>query len=122
MNLGKTATSPRLNGQWVTVYRSIGSFQLGGWVETPHSPAFFRVWSVVSPANEKDLDQVPEGDRVVGGMIFHTRSELFITHNDQTPGTSDKLKWRNEMYRIIKIWPYIDYGYFKALGQRITGD
>jgi hypothetical protein len=74
---------------------------------------------VIIAANTKDLLQVPEGDRVKGIIAVYDTEPLLVTNDD---GTSDEIVWHGERYRLFQLWPYEDYGYYKALGERIVGD
>lgn len=74
---------------------------------------------VIVAANSKDLLQVPEGDRVKGIIAVYDTEPLLVTSE---AGTSDEIVWHGERYRLFQVWPYKDYGYYKALGERIVGD
>ena len=74
---------------------------------------------VIVAANSKDLLQVPEGDRVKGIVAVYDTEPLLVTNK---AGTSDQIVWRDERYRLFQVWPYADYGYYKALGERMAGD
>lgn len=74
---------------------------------------------VIVAANTKDLLQVPEGDRSKGIMAVYDTEPLLVTNET---GTSDEFLWQGERYRLFQVWPYKDYGYYKALGERIVGD
>ena len=106
--------------QTFTVYRSTGFFVKGLWTEG--TPTQIPMLGVVNVANAKELAQYPEGDRIKGGMIFHTTEELFVTRNDSSPGTSDKILWRGNLYKIYQVSAYVDYGYYKVMADRETGD
>jgi len=107
--------------QTFTVYRSTGAFDLGGWKEG--NATTLTMVGVVSVANAKELMQIPEADRVMGTMIFHSAQELFVTHNsNSTPGTSDQILWNGERYKVIGCFPYRDYGYWKSMAVRMAGD
>jgi hypothetical protein len=124
MNLKRVFSSLRLNPQTVRVYRSFGEFASGGWREIPQDPLYFEVEKViVVPASEKELKQVPEADRVIGGMMFWVPvpSELYITRTGEYQGTSDKVLWNGDLYKILNVMPYKDYGFSSSLGQRESG-
>jgi len=74
---------------------------------------------IVLPASGKDLLQVPEGDRAKAIIAVYDTEPLFVTNE---AGTSDEIVWHNERYRLFQGWPRDDYGYYKALGERIEGD
>lgn len=122
MNLGWVLLSQHLNSQTFEVFRSYGDFGEGGWVEAPTSPSSFMLQGIVLPASEKELRQLPEGDRVLGAMVFYSQEQLFVTHNGEYKGLSDQVVWRGERYKILQSMPYIDYGFYVSTGQRIVGD
>lgn len=99
-----------------TVYRKTGQWAEGEYNQTEQQISFH---GVVVAANTKDLLQVPEGDRVKGIMAFYATEPLLVTNE---VGTSDQVVWRSERYRLFQTWPYADYGYYKALGERMAGD
>lgn len=115
INVAETILDPDF-AQPYTVYRKTGSWVEGEYVQTEQALAFH---GVVVAANTKDLLQVPEGDRVKGIMAFYSIEPLLVTNDS---GTSDQVVWRGERYRLFQLWPYVDYGYYKALGERMVGD
>jgi hypothetical protein len=99
-----------------------GSWIAGKWVnETIGVPGY----GVIQPATPEELEQVPEGDRVKGSLSFHSEAPLFETHtygpNDKFAGTSDVICHRGQKYRLVKVWQWEDFGYYKAIGARISG-
>ncbi len=74
---------------------------------------------VITTATTKDLLQVPEGDRVKGIIAVYSTEELRVSNES---GTSDEVTWHGERYRLFQLWPYKDYGYYKALAERTAGD
>lgn len=103
-----------------TAIRSAGSFVGGRWTED--TPVEVPMTGVITVVNSKELQQIPEADQVKGAMAFFSADELFVTRKGETPGTSDRILWRGDYYRIFQVSPYADYGYFKAIGERMTGD
>ena len=106
--------------QEFVVYRSTGSFVKGRWVESASEQ--IKMTGVVSVMSQRELAFMPEGDRVSGAMVFHTNRELFVTRAGTEPGTSDKIMWRGEFYKLFNVFPYSDYGYYKAVGERMKGN
>lgn len=74
---------------------------------------------VITVADAKTLEQLPEGDRVTGLMCFYSTVPIFTTNEE---GTADQLEWRGERYRVKRVFPYGDYGYYKAVAERMAGD
>jgi hypothetical protein len=66
---------------------------------------------------------VPEADRVEGMVTFACIEPLYTTRSSDTaPGTSDKLEWHGELYKIIQLLDYLDYGFNVAVGVRLSGE
>lgn len=107
-----------LGAQSYSILRSTGSFVKGRWTEVEEEIAGY---GSVHVASQKDLNQFPEGDRIKGAMAFYSTQELFVTRTGDDPGTSDKCVWRNEEYKLVAVYPYVDFGFYKAIGVRIKG-
>lgn len=105
-----------------TVYRQTGAFGAGGFIVGTETEISFE--GVITVASEKDLQQVPEGDRVEGAMMFYTTEQIFITYADDSgnSGTSDQILWNGNRYKVVRVWPYGDYGYWKSYGYRMIGE
>lgn len=129
INVSRVLRSPRLS-QLLTVYRSKGYFGLGGWIEEVLSPPYFQTRGVAWPSSAKEIEQVPEADRVKGMHTFATVDNLYVTRegneenlddDDDDSGLSDQVEWRGDRYKIIQILNYQDYGYCLSIGVRIRG-
>lgn len=118
----RVVLSPQLNMQSINVYRSSGSFIAGRWVEDIHSPPYFPVPGVCYPSTDKDLQMFPEGDRPTAAITFYTVEKLYATHGGQNPGLSDKIEWDGEMYKILTVAPWQDYGFHKSIATRMLGE
>lgn len=106
--------------QVYTILRTQGYWEKGRFVSLPETQ--LSVHGVVTACNVRDLQMVPEADRVVGMMCFYSTEVLNITRsNDQEEGLSDIAIWRNEKYKLVQVLPEMDYGYYKAFGARIVG-
>lgn len=116
------------------IQRSIGQFVQGGWED---SLQVVQAYGVIEVADPQTLDMIPEGDRPTGAMSFYTTYQLFETRK-QTPtyggapgygggsyggtqGVSDVIVWRGNPYRLIKIFPWVDFGFNHGVGVRMTG-
>jgi len=113
-----------------TILRSTGTFQLGGWVTTEVS---IPGYGTVSVASEQDLLMVPEGDRITGSMVFHSQQRIYETQLDSNPTygqggygatkqwVSDKMFWNYQTYRVLKVGPYPNRNFWKAIAIREAG-
>ena len=119
INVSELLTDPDF-GQAFTVQRSSGSFQLGGYVSTTTPTPYF---GVITVASDQDLETLPEGDRITGSMMFHTAQPLYTTNaGPSASGLSDVIAWRGQLYRVAKVFPYQDWGFYKAIGVRMSGE
>ena len=89
---------------------------------------------------------LPEGDRITGAMMFHTQERIYETQLDDGYGqstfgdsspcssdsnaagygvaqqrVSDQVSWRGQLYRIVTVAPWKDFGYWRAVGVRMSG-
>lgn len=106
------------------ITRSSGSFNTSGiWsnVQTAVS-----AYGILQPATNEELEQIPDGDRVKGVISVHTSQVIYETHttatNDVNAGISDLIIWNLQNWRIVKLFPWQDFGYFKGLCVRMSGE
>jgi hypothetical protein len=118
ISVSEVISSPEF-AQIFIVYRSIGSFVDGVWTES--TPRAITMRGVVTVSSSRELEQLPEGDRVRGAMTFHTLFPIYVTRTGNSAGTSDKILWRGEYYKLVNVYPEVDYGYWKGIGVRIKG-
>lgn len=122
-----------------TIQRTTGSFGLGGWILS--TPVNVPGYGIITVASNEDLQMVPEGDRVTGSMIFHSMMRIYETEldggygssiygdNDNPTNTfgpgiqhfSDQIRWRGQLYKIISVAPWADFGYWRVIGTRLSG-
>jgi hypothetical protein len=118
INVGDLLTDPDF-AQSFSILRSKGSFALGGW---SNQTTTIKASGVIIPATAQELEQLPEGDRVVGMMAFWSAQPLYETRVGDTSGLSDIILWRGQQYRLAKVFPFQDFGYTKAIGARMSGE
>lgn len=107
--------------QWYTITRSVnGQFSWGGYQDLKQT---LQTYGVIEPATSKDLEQIPEADRVIGMMAFYATIQLYTTQllNPGVSGISDQITWDSQQWRLQHVKEYQDYGYWKALGVRMSG-
>lgn len=117
INLSKVMSDPRIS-QSFSIFRKSGKYVNGRFIQEEKEIQMHGVIGIASP---KDIEAIPEGDRVGGEMLIHTTSEIFVTRKDSNTskaGTSDELLWRGERYKIYSVSPYADYGFYKAIAMR----
>lgn len=118
LNVSEIVLDPDF-AQPFTVWRKSGTWVAGRFKQTEKAINFY---GTVTAAKPKDLEQVPEGDRVGGVMCFHSAKEIFVSRGvTGDAGTSDEIEWRGQRYRVYNVYPWIDFGYYKAIGIRMVG-
>lgn len=120
INVGRIVNS-RNFAQPYTVHRQSGSWVAGRWIPSPEIDLNF--FGTIAVATQKELMQIPEGDRVTGTMMFFSEKQIFVTHSEEgAEGTSDEITWRDERYRINAVVPWVDFGYYLAFGVRMVSN
>jgi hypothetical protein len=133
INIAEIINDPDF-AQEYTIKRDSGQFGPGGWQPNITTiPAY----GPVTVADANTLDMIPEGDRPKGAMSFYSTTEIYETHTNNpkygqggagqggyggSQGTSDQIWWRNQKYRVSKVFPWADYGYWHAVGVRMSGE
>lgn len=128
LNVSRVVSNPKF-AQTFTIERSSGGDwnDNGTWGDVTVDVDFY---GIIQPATAKELNQVPEGDRVKEVKSFHSTQEMFVSHVDTenatdvgyNAGISDYAIWNGQRYRLAKRYEWADFGYFKALGVRVKGD
>jgi hypothetical protein len=106
--------------QTFTLYRSTGNFVAGRWVENARQT--LTRTGVIIVMSARELQMLPEADRVIGSIEIHTKEILYTTTGEGTNRTSDQILWKSNLYKLILVNDYADFGFYKAVGQRIAGD
>ena len=120
INVARVLNSPKFVKSF-NVYRETGAFVAGRWTQT--SQEIIAMRGVIVPEGTKDIIQVLEGDRTSQLASFYCKQEIFVTRNDGAfSGTSDRIEWRGSQFRIFKVLPWSDFGYYKAFGVSVEGD
>jgi hypothetical protein len=96
-----------------------GSWQSGKWIDNVTTVS---MWGSIQPPTPEELDLVPEGDRVTGVIAIHCSNQIYETNVASKLGISDIVLWHNQSYRVLKVFPWNDYGYWKALACRMSGE
>jgi hypothetical protein len=105
--------------QSFTITRSQGGkFVLGRWT---NATVDIPMWGSIQPPDPEELEMIPEGDRIVAAIAVHCTQRIYETNTNQTNGISDLVLWHGENYRVLKVYPWNDYGYWKAIAARISG-
>ena len=111
---------PELGQPWVLLRSYGGSWELGGWQEAERKE--IPVFSVVSSAEDEELDLVPEGDRISGAMVFYHTEPIYLSIPEPGgPSVSDFIRWNDKEYKVVRVLPG-PYGYWRAFAVRVSGN
>lgn len=111
IDVGSIVVDPDF-AQPYTVHRKSGAWVAGRWEPTEDDLPYF---GAIMVATQRDLNMIPEGDRVSGMMMFFAVKPLNLTSET---GTSDEITWKNERYRLTAMLPWSDFGFYQAFGVR----
>lgn len=115
INVNRIVNNPKVSREFI-IYRKNGEW-INGRFEEKETPVVLR--GVISVAKAKELEWIPEGDRVGGELMVHCTEKIFTTRNNENDiGTSDELLWNDERYKIYSVSPYSDFGFYKAIAMR----
>ena len=119
INVSRVLRSRHLR-QAFTVTRTTGHFGKGGWISD--APTTITMFGVIYPTTAREMQQVPEADRIEGMMTFLTMAPIYLSRKQTAgQGISDYATWDGEQYKIVSITPYKDYGYYMSVGVRVKG-
>ena len=106
------------------VVRTTGKWDKGRFV--PGTPQELRFYGPVQPANDKDMQQVPEGDRTRNIMKFMCKPPKAIYVSEVRPPetagevtVSDQIKYNGYVYKIISVKNWDPNGFVRAYGHVI---
>jgi hypothetical protein len=115
-------------GSCFVIFRQTGSFGSGGWVA--NAPKTINAFGIVTVATPKELEMVPEGDRVKGSLHIIYGQRLYTTWEANGPsvagqiggGTSDQIQWDGQLYRVQAVEPWGPMlGFWHAVAVRMRG-
>lgn len=118
MELSEVVNDPDLAESFSILRSTVGTFVAGGWVNNIQTvPAY----GVVTPATAKEMKMVPEGDEVHEAFMFYSVTPMYDTRTNPDNENADILVWNGENYRVIKVWNYMQRGFFSAMAVRMVG-
>lgn len=97
------------------IIRKTGDWVNHRWVDTPET---ITVTGIATPINSKDMDMLPEGDRISGLKTFYA-DQVLRGSNDEA--TADICEYNGDQYRIFQVFEYNKYGFYKGIGKLIGG-
>lgn len=125
MDLSYVTNDP-LDGENFVVQRSQGWFSNDGWSE---QYATLNYFGIVSIANPKTVEMLPDADRVNEVIVINCELPLYVTRLNAAeggPATSDLVMYTGAVapegtYRVIQVHNYKRRGFFWALATRMAG-
>lgn len=119
-SIADVVNDPDFAQSFVITRKENGGWYLGRWQDTAVS---VPMWGSIQPANPEELEQIPEADRVTGILTIHSTQPIYETNvTPMFTGRSDIVNWNNQQYRVLKVYPWSDYGFFKAIAVRMSGE
>ena len=119
MDLSLALSDPNVAESW-QIQRSNGSWVAGVWTEGNKTAIRVRGWSC--PASMRDIQMIPEGDRVSLMRSFHSRVQMYTSRNDQDGlGISDVILYKGDQYRVVSVLQEGNRGYWKAIAAYMPG-
>lgn len=103
-------------GDEITVTRNTRTVSTDGM--TVDVPSVLTTYGNAQPSTGRQLQQLPEEQRVGAFMTFYVPITLIAL---SLTTASDIVTWDNDMYRIVHIMPWDNYGqgFSVAIGQLI---
>ena len=113
INLGYLMTDPLFATPY-TVLRRTGEYVEGEWEESELEE--LQYYGPVQPATEREIEQLPEGDRQGSIMKFFCKppNKLYISGDN---GLSDEIMFAGRKYKIISVKDWERYGYIRAFAK-----
>jgi hypothetical protein len=100
-----------------TILRNNGRFATGGWQKSPEE---IQAFGTSSPAGPREIDMIPEADRVSAIRVFRTTRPMFVTSADLSI-TSDTIVWKGQKFRVFRVFEYPQRGWWGAVATRMEG-
>lgn len=120
INLSSVIHSSRLSQDY-TILRSFGVWENGEFINNG-TPSTLQFHGIITVATERDLQKVPEGNRQTGAMKILSTEPIYVTGQLEENGFSDVLVWNNEKYQIVAVFPDKDYGFYRGICTRLSGE
>lgn len=117
INLAEIAIAPEFS-QSYKIHRKTGEFVAGRFEQTETN---INAFGVVTTATPKEIQQLPEGDRITGTKVFYSTCPIYTTRSDSKKGTSDEIEHNGKRYRVSQVFDYSGQGFYKAFAVDMAG-
>lgn len=115
INVADVINDP-LFSQSFQIERFAGVFSMEGQYNRG-SPVLLNGYGSIQPANQNDLQVLPEGER--DGKFLKCYSLNEVRKGDGVALESDQIVWQNRHYRVMYTKLYNDYGYWFVIAQEV---
>ena len=116
IDLSSVTFSPYLSEQF-NILRFVEGIQgPGGFI--PGTSETIPVQGVVWPSTPKEVNMVPEGDRISGMMTFATAQQVFVTN---PLGNADQIAYHGEKWIVSAVLDFSTFGFWGAVAKRMLG-
>jgi len=119
INVSRLMNDPAFSSKYTVVRRSA---KWDGIRFVVSEPEMLQYYGPVQPATQKELDQLPEGDRQNGTMKFFCKppKDLHITsEDDEEANVSDEIIYRGQRYKIFAVKDWMPHGYIRAFAYSV---
>ena len=117
IDLSEIITDPDF-AEAFNIERKTGSFNLGRYVEG--DPVVIPTVGIITPANALEIQQIPEGDRLTASITVKTTVPLYVSRLGLQSGVPDLIDWNGSQWKVSYVWPWQDFGYYKAVAVRLA--
>ena len=113
INVSRLMVDPAFS-TYYTVLRRKAQWVNGRFI--PGEPEILKYYGPVQPATQKELDQLPEGDRQKGTLKFFCKPPLkfHITNENGEANVSDEIIYKDDRYKIFAVKDWTENGYIRA--------
>ena len=120
VNMSEVMNDPDLAQAFLIQRSTQGTFLNGVWQTTPVT---LSGYGPIRPASAREINMLPEGDRVGEIKAFWSSQPIYGTRGTSGKGeSSDILVWNGLYYRVLQVFQDQDYGFYKALATRMKAN
>src|SRR5690606_9043898 len=101
LNVGRILRRPALQQSFI-VHRSTGTWVNGLWTTT--NAAALEFSGVIQPLNSEEIQKLPGGDAITGGIKVYSEQPIQTTklaQSGETGTSSDEVEWQGERWIVI---------------------
>lgn len=109
-------SDPALGAQRFTILRHPGSWVDGRFVSSTEQ---IEARGNIQPASPFTLSQLPEGERANGLLVLRTATPIQMARDSEPYALSDEILWRGDTYKLVRLNPWADYGFYEGYLERL---